>query len=188
MTIQIYVMPMITGGGAGGTGLRPKYRPPGYAAITCGPETVCMLSANVDAATHTTISSDVEVSALPSNLAANMSASAVTTAVAFLDLHVIPSQWVSTSITYGQFVSTLGKIFQVFNLFAGKAGSIFTSGVTLATQYSALPLATKTALTDIAVFQGWDTTGITGSTTLRQIFKFMADKFPATLSLLGVNY
>lgn len=188
MTMRVYIMPLVLGGGPSGLGRKAKYTPPGYHIIPYGAENVCILAADVDAATHATISADPQVSTLPANLTNNLTAGAVTQAQAFLDGLNIPSQWVTTSITYVQLIRIVGKIFEVAQLFEGSIGKLFTGGVTLATQFQALPANVRTTLQQIATSHGWDTSGLTATSTVRQVLKFMADQFPDPIQLLGVTY
>lgn len=188
MTIRVYIMPLVLGGGPTGKGLKAKYTPPGYHLIPYGAERVCILAADVDAATHATIAADPQVSALPANLAANLTNGAVNQAQTFLDGLNIPSQWVATSLTYTQLIRIIGRIFEVAQLFERSIGSLFTGGVTLGTQFNALPQATRNSLIQIATSRGWDTSGLTGTSTVRQVLKFMADQFPDPIQLLGIVF
>lgn len=188
MTIRVYIMPMITGGGKGGVARKPKYTPTGWACIPYGSENVCIMSANVDAATHSTISSDAQVSALPTNLNNNLTTGAVNQAQTFFDNLNIPSQWVSTSITYTQLIRNTGRIFEIAQCFEGSIGKLFVGGVTLSTQFQNLPTNVKSVLQNIAISRGWDTSGLTATSTVRQILKFMADQFTDPIQLLGVVY
>jgi hypothetical protein len=176
MTMRVYIMPLVLGGGPSGLGRKAKYTPAGYHIIPYGAENVCILAADVDAATHATIAADAQVSALPANLANNLSAGAVTQAQAFLDGLNVPSQWVSTALTYTLLIRILGRIFEVGNLFEGSIGSLFKGGVTLGTQFNALPLATRNTLIQIATAHGWDTSGL------------MADQFTDPIQLLGIVF
>lgn len=188
MAVRVYIMPLVTGGGASGHGRKAKYTPPGYHIIPYGAENVCILAADVDDATHATIAADPDVSALPQNLAGHLSAGAVTQAQAFLDGLNIPFQWVDTSLTYVQLIRIIGKIFEVAQLFEASIGTLFTGGVTLGTHFNALPQATRTTLIQIATDHGWDTSGLSGTSTVRQVLKFMADQYPDPIQLLGVTY
>lgn len=188
MTVRVYIMPLVIGGGPSGLGRKAKYTPAGFHLIPYGAENVCILAADVDAATHATISADPQVSSLPANLANNLTAGAVTQAQTFLDGLNIPSQWVSTSLTYTQLVRIIGSLFEIAQMFEGSIGSIFTGGVTLATQFQALPANVRTTLQQIATSRGWDTSGLTATSTVRQILKFMADQFPNPIQLLGIQF
>jgi hypothetical protein len=188
MALRIYIMPLVLGGGPSGNGRKAKYTPPGYHLIPYGAENVCILAADVDAATHTTISADPQVSALPASLSNNLTAGAVSQAQPFLDGLNIPSQWVSTAITYVQLIRILGRIFQVANLFEASIGKLFVGGVTLSTQFIDLPQGVRTTLIQIATDHGWDTSGLSGASTVRQVLKFMADQFTDPIQLLGVVY
>jgi hypothetical protein len=181
-------MPLIVGGGPSKLGRKPKFTPAGYSIIPYGAENVCILSADVDAATHTTISADSQVSAFPANLLANLTSGAVTQAQGFLDGLNIPSQWVNTGITYIQMILIIGRIFEVSQMFERSIGKLFANGITLSTTFSALPIGTKNTLTQIATSRGWDTSGLTGSSTMRQILKFMADQFPDPIQILGITF
>lgn len=188
MTIRVYIMPLIIGGGPSKLGRKPKFTPIGYHIIPYGAENVCLLSADVDAVTHTTISSDSQVNTFPLVLTNTLTSGAVTQIQTFLDNLNIPSQWVNTSITYINVINIIGKIFEISQMFEGSIGKLFSGGITLSTQFSMLPLGTKNALIKVATDRNWDTSGLTGTSTMRQILKFMADQFTSPIQLLGITF
>jgi hypothetical protein len=189
MARRIYIMPMVPGGGDGrpGNWFRPKIFPVSSWATMFGAELVCMLVSDVDDATHEIISADSDVLAFPEKLAANLSSAAVTVVKAFLDGHRIPSQWVSTSLTYSQVAKGIWKIFTVGQKLRSSLGSIFSEGDTLATTWQQLPRAKQNGLRAVAEKEGWDASGIAAGTTVRQILKAIADQLPDPRSIYGVS-
>ncbi len=151
-----------------------------------GLEAVMLIAADIQAADHTTISANADVVSIPANIDANLTAAGVTQTKAALEAINIPAEWVTTALTYRQVLKQVAKVFQFFQRLHGLgAGQVFTGGVNADTVFSSLPQAAKLSLSAAADSFGFDKTTVSGSSTLRQIFKAMADQFSGSINFGG---
>lgn len=192
---RFYLMPMI------GTGIdrtdprRPKYAatidaaPGGFwwPPMVYGTQSVCLVKAIVDQATHDTIVADATVDALPQDLEPPVGAGGLAAIQTAFESRNIPGsnllaatmtwrQVVRAYIVMCQFLQRMEETYQVV---------FFGGGVTLATTYSALSAAKKAVLQDMATSMSMSTGGVTGATTVRQMLKLMYDQWPASLLRFG---
>jgi NADH/NAD ratio-sensing transcriptional regulator Rex len=98
----------------------------------------------------------------------------------------LPAQMLTTATTDRLVIRGIMAIFSVAQCMQGKGFNIFSAGVTLSTQLSALPVAARQALQDCAAFLGYDETGITLASTVRQLLtKLVQQASPSPM--LGVT-
>jgi len=188
---RFYLMPT-TGSGSGHADPRkPKYADlidsvPGqrWWMVDYGREPTMLVKASLDAATDATIVADPTVAAFPADLTQAIGANLGTVQTALEDRN-IPGTVVPAGWTYRQLIRGLIIFFQFTQRMDGQGVSLFSGGVTLATTFSALSQATKTALQDMATSFGFDTSGVTGATTVRQILKLCYDQWPVALLVFG---
>lgn len=151
-----------------------------WSCIPFGNEGTCVLGADVTTADDTAISANPDVQSIPANLSANLSAGAVTQVQAALESRNIPAGWVTTSLTWRQVlrtVFTMALFMQRFTVYS--VAKFFQSGVTLSTTFGSLPAGIRSALNNAAQSFGFNTTGITGSTTIRAALKILGDQWPS---------
>lgn len=100
--------------------------------------------------------------------------------------HDIPNYWVTTSTTWRELIRFIANYTQVYqSLFSVVKDSFFVDGVTMTTQYRDLPQQQKNALQNMANEFEFDKSGITGSSTVRQILKEMIDQIGDEPLVLG---
>jgi hypothetical protein len=195
-TIRVYLVPKI-GTGARTDAYRPKYLAdwgqthPVDGQIEAvmmdyGVEATYLVLAVVTPAQHTEIVSNIDVTAVPTPYTDNVSAVALTKVQQSLESALIPGNWITTSNTWADVVRSTVKSILVMQRFAGMFGQLFTSGVTLDTTVGQLTAAQRQNLRAAAQSMGIDTSGATGSTTVRTaILIFSAQLPPVTFTLGG---
>jgi hypothetical protein len=182
MAGRIYLMPMIGAGGKADPP-RPKYLSTfdtfTYAMIPYGAEPVCLVYiTDIDGSTHTLLSANADVISVPNNIDSQIGAGALTAVKNALESLNIPAGFVQASDTYRETVRVIGAIFQFVQRMNGiTPGKLLTGGVTLNTQFNQLPQAMRTLMIDAAASMNFDSSSISGASTLRTIFKAMADQW-----------
>ena len=181
MALRIYLLPMVDTGTVGHPRLVPKYDQTDLAGLersllVYGAEMACLAAVDVTPEQHAVLVAEPDVLGLPANLdqAIGAQLQVVQNALGALN---IPDQWVQDTHTYRQVLRVVATIFLVLSRFQQfQLARLFASGITLATRFNQLPVAVRTALQDTATDLGLDTSGITGTMTLRQILKALADQ------------
>jgi hypothetical protein len=107
--------------------------------------------------------------ALPFDLGAQLTPAQVTNVQNKLESINLPANWVDTSFLWIQVVRIVLGMVTLMQRFKGFNGnvSLFSGGVTLATQVNQLTQTVRDNLTNAALSLGLSTTGITGTMTLR---------------------
>lgn len=191
MAQRVYLVPIIGTGASIADARRAKYfKGTGasgrFIMMPYGLEPFGLVVAEVTQAQHNAIAANSDVQAFPANLDSTLSAGAVTTTKAGLESLSIPNGWVTTSLTFRNALRVVIQIFQFSQRFHGLGGGrMFPASVTLDTQFSALPAGRRASLISAAASFGWDTSGLSGTNTLRQILKAMADQWGNTAILVG---
>lgn len=194
---RLYLMPLVDLPLHGGTetGRFPKYTTTfranaiDFRMMDYGREPVCLVRCpNITTPIHNTLAADAEVAVFPTDLTTQVGAN-LATVQNNLEVRNIPgAQLVQTTTTYRQIIRAIIIIFQLAQRLDGLGFRLFGSGVTLNTTYSALPAPVQTALQQMATDFSFSTAGITGASTVRQIFKSMYDQWPATDVFLGGTF
>lgn len=194
MAIRYYVMPIIREGNVRG----PKYfrwprngNPTGLAVrwnmIDYGLIDQCIAVADVTTAQNTTLAANSDVLAIPANINSTLTAAAVTTAEAYLENIGMPAQWVSTSFTYREVLRIVGGCFLYMQRVTAILGrSITLTGGVLGLQMQNIAADIRAAMQQAADEQGFDYSGITATTTVRQVLKAMADAWGDQPIYLGI--
>jgi len=194
MTLNLYVMPI------GGSGVRTDPRGPKYLSTLTGfqwgmydygNEPACLVGVHdIDVATDTSLRGNPDCYGLPVNLdqAVGGATSTVQTALESVNM---PGTWVASTNTWRQVVRFVGAVCQFAQRYQGMANAQwFTGGVTLATTYGSLPVAARNNIAAAAQSFGFDTSGITGASTLRQIITSAGSQYLSMglpLFLAGVD-
>jgi hypothetical protein len=156
-----------------------------------GNEPACLVGVlNIDAATDTALRANPDCYGLPVNLDQQVGGAANTVQTALESVNV-PGTWVASTNTWRQVVRFVGAVCQFAQRYQGMANAQwFTGGVTLATTFGSLPANVRTDLQAAAQSFGFDTSGITGASTLRQIITSAGSQYLSMglpLLLAGVD-
>lgn len=185
MAFRLYIVPIV-GTGTKSDPRAPKYLLDGtltagvaFSAVDYGIEPWVVLGADLSGADDTALTGKADVMALPFDLTPTLTAGQVTTVQNKLEAINVPAGWVSTSLTWTQVVRVVLGMFSFMQRFTAIQSnvSIFGSGVTLETTIGALSQNTRDNLSLAATSLGLSTSAITGTTTIRQALKILADQF-----------
>lgn len=192
MAIRIYLMP-IAGAGTSADPRAPKYSSlfggANWTMMDYGPEPVCIVGVeNIGGAAHSAVVANADVTAAPADLTQQIGGQ-LTAVQAALDSLNIPSNWITSGMTYARVLRILVFVFLFLQRLNGLLPGVrvFGGGVTLATRINQLPANIRTALSDTATSFGFDTSALTGVPTLRVALKGVADQFPDVEMLLGTG-
>lgn len=196
MTIRFYVIPIERT--ASLTQRGPKYfkwrydpNPPGincpYYMMDYGDVDVAFICADILDADHTALIANSDVLSLPLNLDQNLTAPAVTAAQNFLEAINIPAGWVSTALTYRQVARLVCAMFQFMQRVTFYLGHSITLPQNWANlTISQIPVDIRDAMAAAAASFYFDYSAVTGSTTIRQVLKGMADAWGSTPLQFGL--
>jgi hypothetical protein len=148
-----------------------------------GNEQACMVGLqDVPPATDTALVGNADVRRIPANLDQVVgSGAALTTARNALENFNIPGTWIQATNTWREVVRFAGACCQFARRYQGLVigGLWFTGGVTLDSTFASLPAAARQGIIDAAASFDFDTSGFTGSSTLRTIITSAANQFLA---------
>jgi hypothetical protein len=158
------------------------------AYMAFGQEGTMLVCADADVTTHAMLALLPRVTQLPADLDQNLTAGAVTVVEAALEARNIPAHWVSTSLTYRQVLRGVAGIFQFAKIYYRQHNlRLFRNGVNLDTRVNQIPQAERDRLSATAEAAGLDTSGITGTTTVRQILRLLGEQWLERPVPLGVG-
>lgn len=181
---RVYIVPTVASTGtAPNQSRKPKYfhnatvSAASWSLITYGMEPWMIVVADLSGADHTLLAGQADVTALPSNLDAAITAGNVTTIVAKLDSMNVPSGWVKEGMTWREVLRKVINFFTLLQSYEGHGGTtpIFSSA-TLNTTVGNLSQATRDRIQAVADDAGLSTTAINGSTTVRQMLQILVDQ------------
>lgn len=181
MATRLYVLPIVGTGASASDSRRPKYTDThllgvAWTMMDMGDEPVCIVVADVGS-DHAAFAAETDVLALPSDLDQQVGAQLATVQNA-LESRNIPAGWVQGTHTYRQVIRVVAQAFQFMQrLQVVRPGRLFTGGATLDTRFNQLPVAVRNALVAAATDLGYDTSTLSGTSTLRNILKTMADQW-----------
>ena len=186
VAVRFYIVPKIGDGLSPATTFRPKYIVDlgvPWSAMDYGRETTMLVGADVTGAQNTTISANLDVTAIPAGLDTNLSAGAVATVQNALENLKMPGTWVSTASTYREVVGTVARMCLLMQRFDGmNAATFFQSGITLDTRINQLTQTQRDRLSAAATSLGLDISFITGSMTVRTVLRnWVLQMGPVTL-------
>jgi len=189
MATQLYVMP-VTGIGTEEDSRRPKYADTdlagfNWAAMDFGNEPMMLVATETNAA----LGAEPDVLTVPLNLDQNLGAGAVTVVQNYLEARFIPADWVTTSLTYRQVLRSVVAIFTVMQRAQGLglARLLDGSSVSLSTTFGSLPQPVRAKLVAAAQSLHFDTSSLSGASTLRQIFKALMVQFSGSIVLMDLT-
>lgn len=192
MAWHLYLMPLIGSGAPTIDPRRPKYAVAGTARMMhFGHQAVYLLAADLDATADAALVANADVTKIPDNLDQLIGA-ALATVQAKLSAVNIPFGWVTSGMSYRTMLRVIIPVFifmQHFHNVTQIAAAIMNgTTVTLNTQFNALSAAVRQGLLDTAASFNFSTTGFTGTSTVGQILKGVADQYgdqPITIG--GIN-
>ncbi len=190
---RIYLVPLV-GTGTLQDSKRPKYFidpgaiiTPGVAISTqyYGEEGTVIVGADLSISDDSLVIGQPDVTALPFDLAATLTAGQVSAVKNKLESLNIPHQWVDTSDTWLDIVrivlgisSFLSRYRGIYShLFGTPIPKVFGGGITLGSTFGTLSSNIQTALIETALSFNISTAGLTANTTMRVILKALADNF-----------
>lgn len=191
MAVRFYLVPLEEGmnPGSGNPVRGPKYfawpydpDPPALVMSVpwemrdYGREPTALLAADLSPGDHALVAGMSDVTAVPVNLDAQVGANLATVQTALESLN-IPADTLLATHTYRQVLRGVMAIFalaQRFNGRLGQAGRLFPSGVTFATTLGDLSQTVREELKEAAQSLGYDYSGLTGASTMRDVLKAIA--------------
>lgn len=183
MAIRFYIVPIV-GSGQGFSAINA----PAYIVsagglvlqnINYGGEPNSLVMADVTNAQNTTITANNDVIAIPANIENNVGVGAVTAVQTALESINIPGDWVTTAFTYRDILKFVGGLFFFAQRYYGLFGlRLFRGGVTLSTKFSDLPTNERQRLIDCASSLAYDTSALSGTSTIKQILRTIGLQWP----------
>jgi hypothetical protein len=190
MTVRFYVMPLtVTASGSRG----PKYLKWGvgilagdgtgldvpWQLIDFGFEPTCLVCADVDAAQHTSLNANADVTAAPANIDDTIAnATQRDTVRSKLEALNIPAGWVEIGMTFREVLRPCAHLFQFAQRYHAISGrKIIEPGYTLDTIISDIPVEVRQGLKAAADSLGYDFSGISLSWPYRRGLKFLGDQW-----------
>jgi hypothetical protein len=144
----------------------------------------CVMCADISATDHTSLSSHSDVLSVPVNIDGTLNVSARNSTRTFLETYNIPGSWVTTGMTYRSVLRTITGFFIYFilvNTILGRDIELPASWLDL--QMQEISQSIQTAMVQAAQQETtvhYDFSGVTPTTTMRQILKVMGDAWAST--------
>lgn len=146
------------------------------AMMPFGNEGHYLVAVEAEADVHTALAALPNVLALPEDLDSRITG--VTALRSALEARNMPAHWITTSLTYRQALRGLAGMFQFAGIYHAETGlRLFRAGIDLTTRMNQIPAAERTRLTEVAAKTGLDTSGVAGTTTVRQLLKLLGDQW-----------
>jgi hypothetical protein len=193
MTWRLFTLPVV-GAGTGQTDpRRPKYmnETPSLAGVQWammdyGHHPGCLMAADVTNTQRNTLSGQADVALVPVSLDTTVG-SALAQTQNVLEALQVPAGWVQTTTTWREVVRSVGGLLQFAQRYAGLTNGqdLLPAGVNLNAAMSTVSQARRDAIQATADSFGYDTSAITGSTTIRQALKILGDQWGNAPFTLG---
>lgn len=150
-------------------------------------EPVMLAGADVTAAQHALITGQAGFTSIPVTLDSAIGGAVATVQAALENLR-LPGDFVQSTQSYRDVIRITSKAQRFFQRFGNRQlRTVLESGVTLATTFSELTPAQRTALAETADDLRINTNGVTGSTTMRQAFRLIGLQLDPTM-LMGETF
>lgn len=191
--VRFYLVPVEVNGNYRG----PKYFPWGrdpdppaliqaqWQARDYGDEPLMVVAADLDDTQDALLASQADVTKFADDLDMPLGANLAAMQAALEALN-LPAQMLTSSVTYRQTLRGVLGIFAIAQCMQGKGFDIFAGGITLSTTMAQIPATPRNALEDCCVSLEFDISGVTGSTTVRQLLTLIANQASPT-PMLGVT-
>ena len=186
MTWHLYLLPII-GSGTYEDPRRPKYLD-NYSILDYGFQPVALAATDVDDATDAALQLNADVHRIPDNLDQSIGSAALAIVQNALETRNIPAGWITSTVTYRVLLRTAFGFFSFLQRYAvvAKTTSLLLGGsVTLNTRINQLSAVVRQNLQNTAISLGLSATGITGTATIRQVLKNLADQWGQSSFILG---
>lgn len=188
--IRLYLMPLI-GAGTKDDSRRPKYEATHMAGLSWsmmdyGNEPIGLVGIkDISTATHLLLAAELDVLALPQDLDTQIGAQLATVQNA-MESRSIPAGWVQGTFTYRQVIRIVAQAFAFMQrLQFITPNRLLTGAVNLDTRFNQLPVAMRNDLVSAANSLQYDTSSLSGTSTLRVILKTMADQWRQIELIIG---
>lgn len=154
-------------------------------AMDYGLENVMLVALDLSPANHTTLAAQGDVLVIPV-LTNTVTAGARPTVIAALEGFNLPGQFVTVGQTYKQVLSRIMRPMQFMQRYHRLFGRLFAGGVTLDTTINQIPVNARTRLAEAAQSMGAVTSGIVGTTLVRDGLLIVGDQLlPGGLPFAG---
>lgn len=191
--IRFALVPVVTVGASRGPayfawrdGPAPLFPGVRWEARDYGDEPSMLIASNMSDVDWTTLGAQAGVTRFADDLDTPVGAAALAAMQASLDALNLPGNMVTATTTHRQIVRAVLGVFALLQCMQGKGYRVFNTGITLATTMGALPVMARRALSDCADTLGYDQTGITLASTVRQVLVKIAQQASPT-PMLGVS-
>lgn len=195
---RFYILPMLV---QPPDARRPGLRSPKYLyedpfqqyprrSIDYGAEDICITYIKgITQAHHDALTANPDVIGLPEDLQAQMTVGQVTGAQNFMEGINIPAGWVNTSRTVGATLKIMVGLFEFFQTWRGltgdRHGSPLNSGMAMNDEFNSMSLLNRSRLVVTMDRMNVDVSGLTGTSTLREIMQnFATDRMSVPRKLL----
>lgn len=195
--IRFYLVPVVTVVDSRGTHRGPKFFPTPwqtgaplidqivYAVRDYGDDDLMLIAADLDDTQDAALVATGEVTKMADNLDQQIGADLAAVQAA-LELLNLPAQMLTATVTYRTLLKGINAIMEIAQCMQGLGFNIFAGGVTLSTTLSQLPVAARQALSACAVQFNYDQTGITGASSVRQVFTTIVQQ-ARSFTMMGVT-
>lgn len=150
-----------------------------------GPEPSMLLCSDMSDPDDALLAAQSDVTKMADNLDSQVGAANLAPLQAALAANQLPGGMVTAATTYRKVVRGIIGIFAIAQCMAGKGQPILGVGVTLNTVLSALPGQQEVTLMACGTGQGYDLSGITLASTIRQFLVTIANQ-ASPITLLDV--
>lgn len=143
---------------------------------------VALVRASVTQAQHTFLSVQTDVISFPGNINSTIPAALLPAVRNRLEALRIPAGWATTETTWRQLLRVIGSVFQIAQRHRSLHGeALIPEGADLSISWSEVPAARRGRVAATVESMGYTTDGITGSTTVRQTLRILAQQRVAKL-------
>lgn len=157
----------------------------GWTGRPYGSEPLMLIAANLTDPEDASLSAQIDVTKFADDLDTQLGAGLAAMQIA-LEATNLPAEMLTSGMTYRTVIRGIMGIHRVAQCMRGKGFRIFAGAVTLPTTLNSLPVAARTALSECATSLGYDQTGITGASTIRQMLAKIVQQ-AAPSRMLGVE-
>ena len=191
MATRFYLLPIeVISGARGPKYLKWRFASAGmdvpWSMMDYGLQDTALVCADVTAGQHTTLSGNADVVSVPTNIDGNVTAGALSAVRASLESLWIPGNWVTTSHTYRQVLRVVAGLFQFAQRHHALHGEMLMQGaVNFNLTLGDLSAARRDRINATATSFGYDTSGFTLASTLRDVLKFLGDAWGSSQFVFG---
>ena len=166
-----------------------------WVGMDYGVEPVFLLAVfNPTAAQHIALDGKADVFAIPpggvsnTNLDAAIGAGALAAVKVAMEAMFIPADWVTAQTTWRQFLAAFVRMCQFMQRLHGMYNVNLSPGRGLDYRLNQLPAGLRSQLSDVVQSFGWDTSGITGAWTVRQLLKWVSQQWAGPVYFAGESW